>query len=1238
MDPDKLNLLGHEEMQKGQVDTALEYFLKAIEANSLLPQSHYNAGVCYMARGEYEKAISFYKKALLLSPKNTIILNNIGITYGKMDNQSMALKYYKEALKYEPDNIFSLSNIGSIYVKDDPKKAKAYLLEAIKINPHLSDSYFNLGICLSKLNDSTSAIKYFEKAIKLDPTYSPTYGHLHYELRRACEYEKAREVYDSVTKVNKSNIKNGILPAQTPFEAVVFNDNLKENFDIARIWSNYIANQQTKKAYTFVKKTKKEKIRIGFLSSDFNNHATSYLLIGLFGSCNKESFDYFTYSYGVNDKSDYRKIIESFTKFRDCQNFSDIETADIINRDKIDILIDLKGYTQNSRLGILAHRPSPIQVTWLGFPGTTGASFIDYMITDEIVTAKKDASFYSENLIFMPHTYQATSNQQNVAQGMKRSDFSLPTEGFLFCSFNQSYKIDEKTLALWVNILKRVPDGILCLLEQSKNILRSNIIKRSNLTKRIAFLPSLPKDKHLARIALCDLALDTFICNGHTTTSDSLWAGTPVITLKGNHFASRVSASLLTTIGLPELITNSSKEYENLAVLLAKSPKLLKSIRYSLYANRYSYPLFDTVRFTKNFESGMTAIFQKYLKDELPNNVYIKDKIGKDVLSMSQSNLGALFMEEKNYEKAILLLQKAIKLNPKNSLSYNNLGTALKESGKPNEAVVYWKKALAIDPKFIESLSNLGIYYLDAGNQQKARGYFFRIIKINPNDASAYNNLGVSFLNQSSYQEAITNFEKSIDINPSDYACLYHLGLTYRLNEDYENSIKYLKKSLELNPDYGPALNIYTLVLMQTCNWKELDVFANKIPPEHESPYINVARTNDQELNLKVAKLRSTEIEKNVKDLIKPFKYVKKTKKLKIGYLSRDYFEHATAYLIEGLFSGHDKNKFETYAYSYGPNDGSFYRKKFEQEADHFIDISNMGHLEAAKKINLDKIDILIDLKGHTKDNRLEIMALKPSPIQVSYLGYPGTTGAKFIDFIITDKIVTPKEYQKYYTEKFAYMPDSYQINYDKRKIADVEYKREDFGLPKNKFIFSCFNHTSKIDEKTFSSWMNILKRVPNSVLWLLGSNEIAEENLKKEAKIAKVDPNRLIFAKHIENSHHLARIALSNLSLDTFTYNGHTTTSDSLWAGVPVITLQGKHFASRVASSLLSAVGLPELITRNPKQYENLIIKIVNDKKLNDKLKQKLEENRLTKPLFNTKLFVKNLQELYLKMYGSRI
>ena len=281
-----------------------------------------------------------------------------------------------------------------------------------------------------------------------------------------------------------------------------------------------------------------------------------------------------------------------------------------------------------------------------------------------------------------------------------------------------------------------------------------------------------------------------------------------------------------------------------------------------------------------------------------------------------------------------------------------------------------------------------------------------------------------------------------------------------------------------------------------------------------------------------------------------------------------------------------------------------------------------------------DVVDILVDLKGHTNGNRLGIMALKPAPISVTWLGFPGTTGASYIDYVIADDIVVPKKHQKYYTEKVLYMPNSYQPNDNEQKISDLRFKRQDLGLPEKGIVFASFNQSYKISSETFASWMKILKAVPNSVLWLYEKLDLASLNLKKEAKKRGVDPKRLIFAGNLPKEDHLVRLKSVDIALDTFTYNGHTTTSDCLWAGVPVITLKGNHFASRVSASLLTAIGLPELITNSQKEYEELAISLANSPKRLTAIRNSLFLNLKSKPLFDTIQFTKDLEKIYAKIH----
>ena len=630
-DFEAFNLLGHLYMNQKMVDLALPCFEKAIKINPMMAEAHYNLGVAYMQKKMFEKALASYKKSLKIFPNNSIVFNNMGVVYEDKGEMKKALSYFKKAIKANPQNATALQNIGAYYIKINPQKAKEYFEKAAKIEEKSDNIFFNLGVCLRLIGDTEGSIAAFEKALKLNPKNQLVYGQLYHQLRDILDFRKAKKLEGKMRQLSSKNLKEGTVPAETIFVSVIYDDNPKRNMEIAKSWSLYIAEKVAPfaKNYEF-KREKNKKIRIGYLSNDFKDHATSHLLMGVLREHNHKKFDIFAYSHSEDDKSYYRKEIEKLTNFRDILTLSDLEAADLIYKDKIDILVDLKGHTTNSRLEILALRPAPVQIHYLGFPGTIGADFIDYFITDKILTPKKLRPYFTEKLIYMPHSYQANDNQQKILEKLSsRKQFGLPENTFLFASFNQPYKISSEVLDLWSEIMKRAPNSAMVFLgknqTQIKN-LTSEFEKRKIAPSRIFFSLPIKKPAHLARLSLCDLALDTLICNGHTTTSDALWAGTPVVTLLGKHFASRVSASLLTAVNMPELITKTKEEYVNLAVKLATDPDRYKKIREKLAENRLKAPLFDTKRFTRNLEKAYEEVWKNYLSGKKPKDILIKDE------------------------------------------------------------------------------------------------------------------------------------------------------------------------------------------------------------------------------------------------------------------------------------------------------------------------------------------------------------------------------------------------------------------------------------------------------------------------------------------------------------------------------------------------------------------------------------------------------------------------------------
>jgi predicted O-linked N-acetylglucosamine transferase (SPINDLY family) len=358
--------------------------------------------------------------------------------------------------------------------------------------------------------------------------------------------------------------------------------------------------------------------------------------------------------------------------------------------------------------------------------------------------------------------------------------------------------------------------------------------------------------------------------------------------------------------------------------------------------------------------------------------------------------------------------------------------------------------------------------------------------------------------------------------------------------------------------------------------------------------------------------------------------------RIRLGYLSSDFREHATAHLMAELFEQHDRSCFELIGYSCGPNDGSAMRARLTRAFDRFVDLRPLSHTEAARVIHQDGIGILVDLKGYTQHARTEILAHRPAPIQVNYLGYPGTMGADFIDYLIADPFVAPMEQQAFYTEKLVHLPDCYQPNDTKRRIAEPTPSRAECGLPEQGFVFCCFNNSYKITPSFFEIWMRLLQAVPGSVLWLLEANGLAKKNLRQEAQARGVNPERLVFAPRKPLPEHLARHRQADLFLDTLPFNAHTTTSDALWAGLPVLTCVGKTFAGRVAGSLLQAIGLSDLITGSLSQYEALALSLATQPQKLAEVRRKLEGNKSGMPLFDVVRFTRNIEASYTRMWKA--
>ncbi|KAI3798207.1 hypothetical protein L1987_33477 [Smallanthus sonchifolius] len=663
--------------------------------------------------------------------------------------------------------------------------------------------------------------------------------------------------------------------------------------------------------------------------------------------------------------------------------------------------------------------------------------------------------------------------------------------------------------------------------------------------------------------------------------------------------------------------------------------------------------------------------------------------------AMAFGNLASIYYEQGNLEIAINHYKQAIARDTGFLEAYNNLGNALKDAGKVEEAIHCYRQCLSLQPSHPQALTNLGNIYMEWNMMTAAAQCYKATLTVTTGLSAPFNNLAIIYKQQGNYADAISCYNEVLRIDPLAADGLVNRGNTYkeigRVNEaiqDYshaivirpnmaeahanlasaykdsghvEAAIKSYRQALAIRPDFPEATCNLLHTLQCVCDWDDRKIMFIEVESilrrqikmsviPSVQPFHAIAYPLDPMLALEISRKYASHCSVIASRFSLPafnhplplrIKTTGGNNRLKIGYVSSDFGNHPLSHLMGSVFGMHNRENVEVFCYALSPNDGSEWRLRIQSEAEHFKDVSAMTSDMIARLINEDQIQILINLNGYTKGARNEIFALQPAPIQVSYMGFPGTTGASYIQYLVTDEFVSPTRFAHIYSEKLVHLPHCYFVNDYKQKNLDVldpncQPKRSAYGLPENKFIFGCFNQLYKMDPEIFMTWCNILKRVPNSALWLLRFPAVGEMRLRAYAAAQGVQPDQIIFTDVAMKNEHIRRSSLADLCLDTPLCNAHTTGTDVLWAGLPMVTLPLEKMATRVAGSLCLATGVGEdMIVNSMKEYEDRVVYLaLNRSKLQD-LTNKLKSSRLSCPLFDTSRWVKNLERSYFKMWN---
>ncbi len=604
-------------------------------------------------------------------------------------------------------------------------------------------------------------------------------------------------------------------------------------------------------------------------------------------------------------------------------------------------------------------------------------------------------------------------------------------------------------------------------------------------------------------------------------------------------------------------------------------------------------------------------------------------------------NRGVLLAELGRYDDALASYDQALVLAPGNVEASYNRGHVLERLNRYDEALAAYDQAIAALPTLAEAYANRGNTLRELKRFADALASYDRALELRPDLIEALSNRGMILHELKRLEDALPSYDRALQLRPDYIDALNNRAQTYQELKRFEEAQADFDHVLALAPDHDHGFSGAASCAINLCDWVRRERFAPSVP-EHIfgrksvfSPFIVFGYSDDPALQMQCAK---NYIENRIPRQPVPLWTGQKwrNEKIRVAYLSADFRTHATAFLMAELFERHDKSRFETHAISFSTDDHSEMRRRLIAAFSKFHDVRANSDREVAQLMHEMKIDIAIDLKGYTQDARPEIFEYRPAPIQVNYLGYPGSMGSRVMDYIVADKTVAPFEHAPFFSEKIVQLPDSYQVNDTHRKVSPNLPTRAQAGLPEQGFVFCSFNNNWKITPAMFDVWMRLLHQVEGSVLWLLGDNDGSIRNLRLEAQKRGIDASRLVFAGRMVPEEHLARHALADLFLDTLPCNAHTTASDALWVGLPVLTCEGHAFAGRVAASLLRAANVPELVAANMADYEALALKLARAPAQLSELKQRLLQNRMSVPLFDTARFTRHIEAAYTTMWET--
>ncbi len=1121
-------------------------------------EARYRQGLADEQAQRFEEAAAHFRAAAAGQPDEARYHYALAAATKRLGRLDESVAAYRAALARAPEDAGIRVDLG-LALKDQGRleEAQAELERARDLAPDLMPARLNLGVVYHQLGWLERAIAELRAAHEIEPDHAGVHSNLLFVLNYSARLS-AEEVFAEHRRFGARHVQPVAAPAPDP------------------AWPR--------------------RLRVGYVSPDFRSHVVSSFMLPVFAKHDRTRFEvYGYYSYAQADAvtAAMRGLADNWL---DCAHYDDAALAEQIRADRIDILVDLAGHTVHHRLKTFALRPAPLQLTYLGYPNTTGLPAIEARITDAKADPPEVAErLNTERLVRLPRSFLCYRPGPDLEVG------ALPAASagrVTFGCFNNFQKLSEPFFDAAAQVLRSVPGSRLLLKAQTLQVpavaqrVRERFAGAGIDPARLELLGWEPSPEgHLATYRRVDVALDSFPYNGTTTTCEALWMGVPVVALEGDRHAGRVGASLLGTLGLQELLAKDVGEYVRIGQRLAADLPRLAALRSGLRERVRASALRDETGFVRELEDGYLRLWQDKLQEtaaappsmealtalwnkchDAGEGAEFVDAAGRALAAgpgpaQLHYMLGCTMEDLARPQDAIAAYRRALERDPQHARAANNLGCLLEASGDLEGASANYDRALRADPRLANALFNRANLARQRGDLAGAEAGFEQALALEPGRPEWLGALADMRLLRWRLDEAEAGHRAALALAPGSPEAQFSLGNTLMLLGRLDEAEACFRRAIEIQPDLAEAHSNLLL-----CLHYRHGAQGAALLDEH----LAWARRHAEGFELRGG---HPAIER------------RRGRRLNVGYVSPNFHRHSVASFFEPLLAAHDRRSVRVFCYS-GVQQPDEVTARLRGLADEWRDLRGVGGDAAARLIRSDRIDILVDLAGHTGGGRPLLFARRPAPVQVAWLGYPNTTGLAQMDYRLTDAVVDPPgETDRLHTEKLVRLPDGFLCFQPEAGSPEPGEPPSAAGGPDaGRITFGCFNNLAKVTPEMVALWARLLAAVPGSRLMMkahaLGAAS-ARKRLLEQFAAAGIAAERLALLGPEDSAvSHLARYREVDIALDTYPYNGTTTTCEALWMGVPVVTLAGPTHVTRVGASLLRLVGLDELVAGAPEDY----------------------------------------------------